>query len=159
MNSKFLFPKSFKILGWLLFAPAFVAMVVIYFSRFELESVFDVPVFAIAETPLLSDPIYFKVIQNPILDELLLIALIVGGILVGFSRTDDEDEYIAKIRYESLIWAMYFNFGVMLFATVFFYGVVFFHILVANMFSMLLFFVLRFHLKLYQLKKISDYDQ
>lgn len=156
MDTKFLFPSKFKLLGWILFIPALIGIIAVIWLKIDVDSFPEVPVLAIIDNPFLSDPKYFTVIQNPILDEVLLVTMIIGGILLGFSRTTDEDEYISKIRYESLIWAMYFNFALMLFATIFIYGVIYLHFLMANMFSMLLFFNIRFHLKLYQLNKASD---
>ncbi|MCD8519109.1 MAG: hypothetical protein LRY32_06310 [Flavobacterium sp.] len=39
------------------------------------------------------------------LDELLLVVCLFGGLLVGFSKTKNEDEMISHIRYSSLVWA------------------------------------------------------
>jgi hypothetical protein len=60
---------------------------------------------------------FFKFIENSILDEILTIGIIVGGILVGFSKLKEEDEMISKIRYESLVWATYLNYAIILFLT------------------------------------------
>lgn len=158
MTTTFLFPSQYKILGWILFIPSIIALLVIVIAGYNLDSALQTSVFAFVETPLLSNPTYFAIIQNSILDEILLVTTIIGGILVGFSRTEYEDEYISKIRFESLIWAMYFNFALMILATIFFYGFIYFYILSANVFSMLLFFIIRFHSKLYQLKT-SDNDE
>lgn len=154
----YLFPNRVKVFGWLLLIPSLLALVIILITKHEIESNLVTSVFAIVETPIFEPTKYWTVIQNSIADELLIIAMICGGILVGFSRTKDEDEYISKIRFESLIWAMYFNFALMIITTLFFYGFVYFYVLTANVFSMLLFFIIRFHIKLYQLKN-ADYDE
>lgn len=158
MMTAYLFPNRVKVFGWLLLIPSLLALVIIVITKHEIESNLVTSVFAIVETPIFESTKYWTVIQNSIADELLIIAMICGGILVGFSRTKDEDEYISKIRFESLIWAMYFNFTLMILTTVFFYGFVYFYVLTANVFSMLLFFIIRFHIKLYQLKN-ADYDE
>jgi hypothetical protein len=97
----------------------------------------------------------YKNAKEVIGDEVLLSCLIIGGLLVGFSRLKHEDEYTSQIRYESLVWATYFNFGIMLLATVFVYGTAYFNVLVANVFTLLLFFIVRFHIKLSQINKAA----
>ena len=158
MTTTFLFPSKFKAIGWILFSTSILALCIFLATSYSIDSSLNASVFAIVETPLFGEPTYFTIIQNSILDEILLVTIIIGGILVGFSQTPDEDEYISKIRFESLIWAMYFNFALMLLATIFFYGFIYFYILSANVFSMLLFFIIRFHIKLYQLKNLG-YDE
>ena len=156
MTTTFLFPSKFKIFGWILFSVSILTLLLFIATSYAIDSKINASVFAIVETPFLGETKYFTTIKNSILDEILLIVIIIGGLLVGFSKTRDEDEYISKIRFESLIWAMYFNFALMLFATIFFYGTIYFYILSANVFSMLLFFIIRFHIKLYQLRTLDN---
>ena len=108
---------------------------------------------------LVSKPNYFTFVENGILDEFILISIIVGALLVGFSKTKNEDEYISKIRYESLVWATYFNFTLIILSTVFVYGFQYFNILLANVFAMLLFFIIRFHYMIYKLNKSENDDE
>lgn len=115
--------------------------------------------FAVATDEILGKPTFFSLVENNISDELILIGLVVGGLLIGFSRVKNEDELIAQIRYESLVWAVYANFGVMLLATIFIYGMYYYHVMLANMFTVLLFFIVRFHLMLYKLNKTTDDEE
>lgn len=85
--------------------------------------------------------------------------MILGGILIGFSKLQDEDEMISKIRYESLVWATYFNYGLILFFTLFIYGIPYLNILFYNMFTLLLFFIIRFHYMIYKLNKVNQDDE
>lgn len=62
---------------------------------------------------------YFTFIENVILDEMLAVIIILGAILISFSKTESENEFISKIGYESLVWATYLNFGLMLLITIF----------------------------------------
>lgn len=153
MKTHFLFPNQFKKIGWILFVPSLVIGIFLYTNSFNFDEYFKTNVFAILNDELFSKNNYFSIIKNGILDEMILIFIIVGGILVGFSKVKREDELISKIRYESLVWAVYFNFGIMLFSTIFIYGTMYFNILIMNIFSMLFFFIIRFHYMLYKLQK------
>ena len=98
---------------------------------------------------------YFKIIENSVLDELIALTIIVGGLLVGFSKEKIEDEFIYKLRKDSLVWAIIFNYSVLVFTILFVYDFAFFDVLVFNMFTPLIFFVVRFHF----LKYKSDSDE
>ena len=158
MKTHFLFPNAFKKIGWLLFVPSFILGTYLLLSGFDFDNSFVVKTFAIVNDRLFNQSKYFNFTENGILDELITVLVIVGGILVGFSKTKNEDEYISKIRYESLVWATYFNFGLLLFTTLFIFGIPYFYILVANIAAMLLFFIIRFHYKIYQLNKATNDD-
>ncbi len=159
MKTHFLFPNAFKKIGWLLFVPSFILGTYLLLSGFDFDNSFVVKTFAIVNDRLFNQSKYFNFIENGILDELITVLVIVGGILVGFSKTKNEDEYISKIRYESLVWATYFNFGLLLFTTLFIFGFPYFYILIANIAAMLLFFIIRFHYKIYQLNKATNDDE
>ena len=70
---------------------------------------------------------------------------IIGGLLVGFTKEKVEDEFIYKLRNDSLVWAIIFNYMILVFTILFVYEFTFFHVLVFNMFTPLLFFVFRFN--------------
>ena len=88
---------------------------------------------------------FFKIIKNDILDEIVALFIIVGGMFVTFSREKVEDEFIYKLRKDSLVWAVIFNYSVLLIAILFVYDFAFFDVLVFNMFTPLIFFILRFN--------------
>ena len=159
MKTHFLFPNKFKKLGWILFVPSFIASLFISFSNLNIDNYWIVKVFAFTETGIMSQNNYFSVIQNSIVDEVLLYSLIIGGILVGFSKLKIEDEFTSKIRYESLVWATYLNYGLILFFTIFVYGLSYLNVLFFNTFTLLLFFIIRFHYLIYKLNKTSNDDE
>lgn len=159
MKTRFLFPNHFKTVGWVLFVPSLVLGILYNINNEILKSFLKIKVFAIAETQLFNFNSYFKFIENDIIDELILFGLIIGGVFVGFSKLKNEDEYISKIRYESLVWATYFNYGLILFFTLFIYGIPYLNILFYNMFTLLLFFIIRFHYMIYKLNKVNQDDE
>ena len=159
MKTHFLFPNKFKTIGWILFIPAFVISVLTSVMKLDINSMLKVNVFAFTETGILGTSLHFAVIKNGIGDELLLFALIIGGLLIGFSKLKTEDEFTSKIRYESLVWATYFNYGLILLFTIFIYGMAYLSILLYNTFTLLLFFIIRFHYSIYKLNKTSSDDE
>lgn len=159
MKTRFLFPNSFKTLGWVLFIPSLVLLFSSYIFNVSPDDFFSVSVFAIYQESIGEASGFFNVITNSISDELLTLGLILGGIFIGFSRLKDEDEMISKIRYESLVWATYFNYGLILFFTLFIYGMPYLNVLFYNLFTLLLFFIIRFHYMIYKLNKTNQDDE
>ena len=95
---------------------------------------------------------FFGMTENNILNEIMGALIIVSGLLVAFSKEKVEDEYIAKTRLESLVWATYLNYGILLIALLFVYDLSFFWVMIFNMFTLLLFFIVRFNYQVYKLK-------
>lgn len=159
MKTRFLFPNYFKTLGWVLFVPSVLLTILISVYQVNADEYLNVSVFAIYADEFLSDTKYFSVIENSIVDELITLCMIVGGILVGFSKLKVEDEMISKIRYESLVWSTYLNYGLILFFTLFIYGTSYLNVLFHNVFTLLLFFIIRFHYMIYKLNKANQDDE
>ena len=86
MQTRFLFPNQYKIIGWLLFVPSIIAVLSLSLSEISIDEYFQVKVFAIYADEFLGEITFLKVITNGILDEILTITTIVGGLLVGFSK-------------------------------------------------------------------------
>jgi hypothetical protein len=158
MKTHFLFPNQFKKIGWLLFVPSVLATLFISVFNLSTDDYLNVTVFSFYEKNLGEVPVFFRFIKNSIVDEIFTIGIIVGGILVGFSKLKEEDEMISKIRYESLVWATYLNYGIIVFFTLFLFGLPYLNVLFYNMFTLLLFFIIRFHYMIYKLNN-SNYDE
>ena len=97
--------------------------------------------------------------ENNFIDEILTTLFIVCGLIFAFSKEKIEDEMVSKIRLESLVWATYVNYGVLLFCVIFIYGLSFIQVMQYNMFTLLLFFIIRFHWTLYKNSKLATYDE
>ncbi|HEY0046012.1 MAG TPA: hypothetical protein VGB44_04790 [Flavobacterium sp.] len=152
MKTTFLFPRQFRIIGWIMFVPALIGAIILLASGYD-EDRWMLKVPAIFNLDILGDPESMVLVSNGVSDEILLVMIIVGGLFAGFSKLKNEDELIAKIRYESLVWAVYVNFAVMIFATIFVYGLYYLNVMMANMCTVLFFFIIRFHLKLYMFNR------
>jgi hypothetical protein len=159
MKTHFLFPRQYKKIGWTLFIPSLIIALIVPFTALNIDEMLTTKVFAIVDNGLFAETGFFRFNENSIGDEVLLSCLIIGGLLIGFSRLKHEDEYTSQIRYESLVWATYFNFGIMFLATIFVYGTAYFNVLIANVFTLLLFFIIRFHIKLSQINKSAGDEE
>jgi hypothetical protein len=81
------------------------------------------------------------------------VLIILSGLVVAFSKEKLEDELISSIRLKSLVWATYVNYGVLLLAFIFVYDLSFLWIMIFNMFTILVFFIIRFN---WQLRKLHN---
>jgi small-conductance mechanosensitive channel len=158
MNTKFLFPNEFKLIGWAILVPSAILGVLTFFE-FVYFKFLEVKVFAIYSSMFPGSTIVFGVEKNNIADEIFGILCIVGGIFVAFSKEKEEDEFIAKTRLESLVWATYINYAILVFCTIFFYRLGFLYVLIFNMFTVLIFFIIRFYYILYKSKKSLSYEK
>ena len=78
-------------------------------------------------------------------NELAAIGVALSLIFIAFSREEIEDEYIMKLRLESLLVAVLVNYGLLLLAIAFIYSMGFFLALVYNMYTILILFIARFY--------------
>jgi uncharacterized protein YacL len=159
MKSRFLFSHKYKPFGWVLFLAGMILGITLMLNEFDIPH-WEAQVFPlIGEEGFLSKNAALTWSSNNIADELASIFIIIGGVLVCFSKTKEEDEYISKIRMDSLIWATYVNYIVLILTILFVFDMSFFNVLIYNMFTILLFFIVRFHYVLYKTKKSISYEE
>jgi hypothetical protein len=157
MMTNYLFPNQFKKTGWLLFIPSLLGGVLhsIYEPEFEFLNLRALAIFN--DTVFVSS--FFTRTENNLLDEILCVFLIVGGMFVAFSKEKIEDEMVAKIRMESLVWATYVNYTILLLCVIFVYGMPFLTVMMYNMFTLLFFFILRFYWMIYKSSKAVENEK
>lgn len=116
-----LFPRTYKPYGFVLFlASSFIGALDFYFE---------------IKMPLLND---FS-------DEVACIGIILGLIIIGFSKEKVEDEMIQSFRLSSLLWSLFINYTLLILAIVLLYDVRFLQALIYNMFTLLVVYNIRFH--------------
>ena len=154
MKRNFLFPNRFKKIGWLVFIPSLLVGLYIIWTDYEPE-LFNIKVVALFETPIFgSEKSFFKASTNNILDEIITILLIISLMFINFSKEKVEDEYISKLRLESLVWAIYVNYLILIISTILFYNTEYLWVMIFNMFTILIIFMIRFNWLLRYSKKI-----
>ena len=167
-TSKLLLPYGFKRAGWWIRAVGFVLAL---FYVIIPESVFPedfLPrswndfcrLFGKAPLPRSTEFIFggFDAESDLVLT-LTGVLLLVGGVFVGFSRNRDEDEYIAHVRYESLIIALYANSIVLLASLFFVWGLGFLYVMLYNMFTSLYIFIVFFYVRLWFNKRFVRHEE
>lgn len=160
MKLNFLFPNKFKKIGWFILIPSAIIGLVTLIYEYEPSFLdFNVPAIFIDEITLSDRKQLFGMVINNILNEILGILIIISSLLVAFSKEKLEDEYISKIRLESLVWAVYVNYGILLFSFLFIYDFSFLWVMIFNMFTVLLFFIIRFNWQFYKLKISAYYEE
>ena len=115
-----------------------------YATDIDTTDYLKMKVLSIYHDELFREKSFFQIIENGIFDELVSLCLIIGGVFIGFTKEKIEDEFIYKLRKDSLVWALIVNYSILLIAILFVYDMSFLHILFFNMFTPLLFFVFRF---------------
>ena len=159
MKTHYLFPNRFKTYGWIIFLSGFVLAGLMVSLDLEPESL-DLNIFTIAAQPnFMGDPEYFSMQENNMLAEIVGILLICGLLFIAFAKEKAEDEFIARLRLESLVWATYVNYIILAISILFIYDMVFFWVLIINMFTILLFFLLRFNWILYKTNKQMEHEE
>lgn len=151
MESRFLFPHSWKKWGWILLAIFFA----IGFAYSILPVHYEIPwlVATVYQHQLFGSE-NWAWSQANLTATISGIGLIAGLVLVAFSKVKTEDEFTSRIRLESLQWAVYINYGLLLLTFLLIYGDVFFNVLVYNLFTILVIFIIRFHWILYRQKRL-----
>lgn len=152
MKTNYLLPNGFKRIGWFLFIPGILLGMVYLIIQPDIDFL-DVTVFSIAENDFFEESKNFTFTKNNILDEISGLLIIVGALFIAFSKEKSEDEFISKIRLDSLVWATYVNYTILIFAIIFLYDMAFLWVMIFNMFTLLIFFIIRYNWALYNLKK------
>lgn len=178
MYTKYLFPHRFKKAGWMLLIIGIIWGLCLTFFRNDIPKLpLKVLTIYTSRTPTdilnsRNDQVYvadkniflrnsrwLKMISDEISDEIISIILIVGAIFVACSREKTEDEFIAKIRLESLLWATYINYLLLLFCIIFIYDLDFLWVMINNMFTLLIIFTFRFKFILYKSLKAAKNEK
>lgn len=161
MKTSYLFPYRFKkisgVVFWVSFLLSSILIIFNNYATFEIKG----KVFAIvADYGILGkNNGWFSWIEDSITDEILFILLIVSGLVYAFSKEKTEDEMVSKIRLDSLVWATYFNYIVILLCYMFVYGFAFLNVMMIALFSHLLFFIIRFRWMMYRQNKSVSYEE
>ena len=144
MRTKLLIPHRFKIIGILLFIPFLILGLFNRYVGFE---------FAFLNHPGAQNSI--PPTQN-LTDELALTGCIVSLLLVAFAREKEEDEFIYHNRIESWEWAVLINFLMLLLATWIFYNEAFIDVMMYNLLTPLIIFIIRFNWVLIRNKRSEE---
>lgn len=123
-----LFPHSFQRIGWVIFAISA----------------------AIGAYILITDHT-----DSYLLNNIAIIGISIGAILATCSRENVEDEMTEQLRLNSLLIALYINYAILIVCSLVIYDLDFLQVMMYNMFTILLIFMVVFRWKIWQAKKAS----
>lgn len=152
MATKLLLSHRYKKIGWLILIPAAILGLISVYEGFN-RNWFQTKVFAIANDNSTLDSQYFNFALTNITNTVFGVLFIIGAMLVSFSKEKNEDEFIANVRLSSLLWAVCVNYILLLICFVFVYGTPFLSVMLYNMFTVLIIFIIRFNYLLYKNSK------
>lgn len=165
MNNKLLLPNRFKTIGWMILIPATIAGIILIATDYE-SNWLTTKVFAIFNDDLFfgnseasGNGKSFTVITADVTNTLVGILFILGGLMVSFAKEKREDEFIANLRLSSLMWSVWVNYALLLLCLIFVWGLAFFNVMVYNMFTILIIFIIRFNYILYRNSKSMADDK
>ena len=105
MKTNYLFPNCFKIYGWIILIPSLIVGALSLVFEIEPTALeFEMPALFVDE--FMGQNKLAGTVNNNILNEIVGVLIILSSIFVAFSKEKEEDEYILKIRLESLLWAV-----------------------------------------------------
>lgn len=136
----FLLPYHYKFIGGGLAIVGIVLAVFYLFFDFSLT----IPVFAICS--VFMETKFFTTFQTNFADELILLLVISGLGLVVFSQEKNESKNLDDIRFKSLRKSILLNTILVLFSILFSYGGAFLAVMICNLFSIFIFYLIFFHL-------------
>lgn len=144
-----LFPYRFRKIGWTLLIPGLVLGVLYLIFEFEWEwlnfrlpSAFDGYRFGgVLSNNAEGEHVHMENFTN----EFVALLILVGAVLVAFSKEKVEDEFLVHIRLSALLWAVYVNVALSFLAILLLFGFNFLHFMMCNLFSVLLLFIARYH--------------
>ena len=151
MKNTLLLPHSYKRTGIIILLPALALGILVRFFDFT---------FAFLTLPNGIASIKNKNLhlseQINLTDELALTGIITGLLFIAFAREKKEDEYIAHTRLESLKWAVLINYILLLVVTWLVHGFAYIDVMMYNMLTVLIIFIIRFNYVLNSSKKTID---
>ena len=158
METSYLLSHRFKKVGWLLFIPSAILGLLTLIYDWTPDFL-NVNVFGIFIDEIVGVKKYFGFVSNNILNEILGVLVIISGLMIAFSKERVEDELITKIRLQSLVWATYWNYGILILAFLFVYDLSFLWVMIFNMYTVLIFFIIKFNWSLVKLNKALTYEE
>lgn len=145
-------PNNIRIYGWVILLFGLILGVIRFYFGVKPEFL-NIKVFAVYSKYFETN--YFKVIENHVSEELTALLILVGLFVISFTKEKIENESVSVIRYKSFILTFYINTQIIVLSFLFVYGFGFINILVINVFSPFIIYII---LSRYFLSKIRNLE-
>ena len=146
MRKNYLFPTTFRKIGWCLFVPFAITSFICLFDGSNEDWL---KVNALSVIP-------WGIIKNSLFDELSMIGLTVSLLFIAFSKEKDEDECIANIRSNSLIWATITAYSLLIVCTMLIYDMQYLNFVFIDLFMILFLFIIKYNIELYKFRRSNN---
>ena len=159
MKRSYLLPSGFRKAGWCMFIPG-VILGLLYLTG-EYPAWLELGgTKALALFDGFSDTNTFSVTFNDSwTEEFIIILLAIALQFIGFSREKDEDECIANIRMNALVWAITVNTLLLIASTLLIFGLPYLTFMSIYMFSLMVLFIAKYQWLIYRFRKNSSNDE
>ena len=147
MQSSILLPNKYKLIGTALLVVSLALGILVRFR--DLQFAFLNGVLREKPGDAFDDKINFT-------DEFALSGIILGLLFIAFAREKREDEFINKTRLESWQWAVLINYILLLIATWSVHGFAYIDVMMYNMLTIPIIFIIRFHYVMYKTKSFTE---
>ena len=147
MQSALLLPSKYKKIGTVILVLSLSLGILVRFRDFQLD--FLTVVFKDKPGTMFDDKINFT-------DEFALSGIILGLLFIAFAREKREDEFINRTRLESWQWAVLINYILLLLATWAVHGLAYIDVMMYNMLTIPIIFIIRFHYVMYKTNSLTE---
>lgn len=144
MNFRYMLPHSAKPLGWAICIPSLLLMLLNLHFGFVIQS-FDYRKNVKTDELLPDNDFLFNLSYNNFTDEIGGALLLVGLMIIAFSKERHEGQGMSNLRLQSLQWAVLVNSIILMLCIFLFYDGAFLTIMAYNVFSTLILFIMRFN--------------
>ena len=148
MNKILLLPYSFKRIGWVLFIPTALLGLLMAIDGF-----IGFPTF------LLPDSTAGSEILSRVSNNVVLIGVLLGTLLITCSRERIEDELITRIRLNALLAALYATIGIAVIAALLLYDFAYLNFLIFNLCLLPVLFLVIERVMLWRLGKEAAHEE
>ena len=147
MQSALLLPRRYKKIGTVILVLSLAMGILVRFWDFQLD--FLTVVFKNTSGTTFDDKINFT-------DEFALSGIILGLLFIAFAKEKREDEFISRTRLESWQWAVLINYILLLLATWAVHGLAYIDVMMYNMLTIPIIFIIRFHYVMYKTNSLTE---
>lgn len=148
-----MFPHRYRYLGWILILAGIV--LTIFYVNFDFR--LTMPVFAVFSHFM--EMKFFTSYNTNVADELLLICLLAGFFILVYSKDKEPSALKEQVKGNVLFRSFFYNNVFLLFSILFIYGQGFFVVLVLNMFSTFIIYLVLYRHAMYKISADPEHHQ
>jgi len=156
-TNNYLFPTLFKKIGWIISIPSAIVVLLYMFKDYWYTDTTPAAFTFFRGNPAWA--VLDMLTDGGLIAAIFMVLLLVGLLFIAFSKDKMEDEYISKLRGDSLIWAVFANSILLFISFLVVYDVAFLYVAFFNLYSLLVLFVIKFSISLHQLKKSGNHEE